>query len=100
METSAPKKITVICLCCEATLTIDAETGAILAHHEKAKAAGSFDELAKNLERQKQERENIFAQQMNAEKDRGRLLDEKFREAFKNADKTDEKPYQNPLDLD
>ncbi len=92
--------LTVICPCCEATLTIDAQTGAILAHQEKAKKLGSFEDLQKSLEDQKKTRENIFAQEMNAQKDRERLLEEKFREAFKRAEGEPEKPYKNPLDLD
>jgi hypothetical protein len=94
------KQLTVICPCCEATLKIDAATGAILAHEEKKKALGSFEDLQKNLVAQKETRENIFAQEMSAQKDRERLLEEKFREAFKRAETEPETPYKNPLDLD
>ena len=90
----------VICPCCDATLTIDAKTGAILAHREKVKPLGSFEDLQKNLQEQKSARENIFAQEMNAQKDRERLLEEKFREAFKRADDEKDKPFLNPMDLD
>jgi hypothetical protein len=90
----------VICPCCDATLTIDSKTGAIISHREKAKTIGSFEDLKKNLQEQKSARENIFAQEMNAQKDRERLLDEKFREAFKRADDEKDKPFQNPMDLD
>lgn len=100
MSTEEKKQFTVICPCCEATLTIDAATGAILAHQEKAKALGSFEDLQKSLEEQKKARENIFAQEMNAQKDRERLLEDKFREAFKRAEGEPETPYRNPLDLD
>jgi ribosome-associated translation inhibitor RaiA len=92
-------KFIILCPCCEANLTIDAQTGAILAHEEKKKPLASFEEMAKDLERQKEARENIFAQEMNAQKDRERLLEEKFQEAFKRADK-DAAPYRNPLDFD
>jgi ribosome-associated translation inhibitor RaiA len=96
META---KFVILCPCCEATLTIDAQTGALLAHEEKKKPLASFEDMAKDLERQKAARENIFAQEMSAQKDRERLLDEKFKEAFKRADK-DAGPYRNPLDFD
>ena len=33
-------------------------------------------------------------------KDRGRLLEEKFQEAMKRAEKDKDKVYHNPLDLD
>jgi hypothetical protein len=90
----------IICPCCEATLTIDAETGALLGHAEKKKVLGSFEDLKGNLARQKEVRENIFAQEMSSMKDRERLLEEKFKEALKRADSGDAAPYRNPLDLD
>lgn len=96
-ETTA--KYVVICPCCEATLTLDAQTGAILSHAEKTKPLASFEAMAQDLGRQKEMREQLFAQEMKAQKDRKRLLDEKFNDAFKNADKSD-KPFRNPLDYD
>jgi hypothetical protein len=93
-------KFTLICPCCEATLTIDAQTGALLAHEEKAKPLASFDEMVKGLDKQKQMREQIFAQELSSHKDRDRILEEKFQEAMKRADKDKDKPYRNPLDLD
>lgn len=95
-------KFSVICPCCEAALTIDAQTGALLAHEEKKKAHGSFEDLAGELTKQKELREQLFAQEMSSVKDRGRLLEEKFQEALKRADSdTDkDKPFLNPLDLD
>lgn len=94
------ERFTVICPCCEANLTIDAETGAILAHEEKAKKLGSFEDLKNDLSKQKEMRENIFAQEMSSHKDRERILEEKFRAALKRADTDSDKPFKNPLDLD
>ncbi|HVF50534.1 MAG TPA: hypothetical protein VNA19_10635 [Pyrinomonadaceae bacterium] len=91
---------TIICPCCEATLSIDAKTGAIISHQEKAKPLASFEEMAKDMERQKQTREQVFAQELGSLKDRERLLEEKFREALKRADKDKDTPYRNPLDID
>ncbi len=93
-------KYSVICPCCEATLTIDAETGALLAHEEKKKVLGSFEDLRNDLDRQRELRENIFAQEMSSMKDRERLLEEKFKEALKRADGDTATPFRNPLDLD
>ncbi len=81
-------------------MTIDAETGAILAHEEKVKKLGSFEDLKNDLNKQKELRENIFAQEMSSQKDRERILEEKFREALKRADTDSGKPFRNPLDLD
>ena len=94
------EKFNVICPCCEATLTIDAQTGSILAHEEKKKVHGSFEDLRGELSKQKELREQLFAQEMSSVKDRERLLDEKFREALKKADTTSDQPFKNPLDLD
>ena len=91
---------TVICPCCEATLIVDAQTGVILSHEEKTKPLASFDEMKKDLERQKQTRDQVFAQELGSHKDRERLLEEKFREAMKRAEKDKDTPYRNPLDFD
>ncbi len=91
---------TIICPCCEATLVVDAQTGAIISHQEKVKPVASFEEMAKDLERQKQTRDQVFSQELGSMKDRERLLEEKFRDAMKRADKDKDKPYRNPLDYD
>jgi len=93
-------RFTIICPCCEANLTIDAQTGAILSHEEKAKPLASFDEMVKGLDKQKQMREQIFAQELSSMKDRDRILEQKFQEAMKRAEKDKDKPYRNPLDID
>jgi len=94
------EKYTVTCPCCDASLTIDAQTGALLAHEEKKKIHGSFEDLHGELSKQSEKREQIFAQEMSSMKDRERLLDEKFKEALKRADTDSGTPYRNPLDLD
>lgn len=94
------EKFTIICPCCDATLTVDAQTGALLAHEEKKKILGSFEDLKSNLEKQKEARENIFAQEMSSMKDRERLLEEKFKEAMKRAENEPNTPFKNPLDMD
>ena len=96
---SDSSRFTIICPCCEATLTVDGNTGALLSHEEKHRPLGSFEDMAKDLDKQKQTREQIFAQEMSSMKDRSRLLDEKFEEAKKRAAK-DTRIYKNPLDLD
>ncbi len=94
------EKFNVVCPCCEAALTIDALTGAILAHEEKGKKLSSFEDLKGELNKQKELREQLFAQEQHAQKDRERLLEEKFREAMKRAEGEPDKPFKNPLDLD
>ena len=93
-------RFTIICPCCEAKLAIDAQTGVLISHEEKAKPVASFDEMVKGLDKQKQMREQIFAQELSSMKDRDRILEEKFQEAMKRAEKDKDKPYRNPLDID
>jgi hypothetical protein len=93
-------KYSIICPCCEATLTIDSATGTLLAHEEKKKVLGSFEDLRGNLSKQQEHRDSIFAQEMSSMKDRERILEEKFKEALKRADTDSTTPYRNPLDLD
>jgi tRNA 2-selenouridine synthase SelU len=94
------ERFVIICPCCDATLTIDSQTGSILSHEEKKKSISSFEDLKGDLEKQKEVREQLFAQEMSSIKDRERILEEKFQEAFKKADKTSDKPFRNPLDFD
>ncbi len=92
--------LTILCPCCAATIIVDAVTGAIISHEEKQKPVASFEEMARGMEKQKQVRDQLFAQELSSQKDRERLLEEKFREAMKRADKTKDEPYRNPLDID
>lgn len=94
------EKFSIICPCCEATISVDAQTGAVISHEEKKKVLGSFEDLKGELSKQKELREQIFAQEMSSMKDRERLLEEKFQEALKKADKTSDQPFRNPLDMD
>lgn len=94
------EKFSIICPCCEATLTVDAQTGAILSHEEKKKTLGSFEDLQSELGKQKELREQLFAQEMSSQKDRERILEEKFKEAMKRAGDDKDIPFKNPLDLD
>ncbi|HEX7333290.1 MAG TPA: hypothetical protein VF290_17440 [Pyrinomonadaceae bacterium] len=93
-------RYTIICPCCETTLAIDAQTGALISHEEKTKPLASFDEMVKGLDKQKQMREQIFAQELSSMKDRDRILEEKFQEAKRRAEKDRNKPFINPMDID
>ena len=93
----------VVCPCCGARLTIDSEVKAILSHEEHPKAQTVTD-LKKAVEALKGEagrRQAQFAQSMQAEKEKGKVLDRKFQEALKKA--KDEPPTAPPvrdIDLD
>jgi hypothetical protein len=93
----------VVCPCCNARLTIDPEVRAILSHEEPPRARTVTD-LKKAVEALKGEagrRQAQFTQSMQAEKEKGKVLDRKFQEALKKA--KDEPPTAPPtrdIDLD
>ncbi|MFV0389973.1 MAG: 2-nitropropane dioxygenase [Pyrinomonadaceae bacterium] len=93
-------KITIICPCCEATLVVDGSTGAIISHEEKKKKIGTFEELQSEMNKRKELAEQLFAQEQETQKDRERILEEKFQEALKKADKNSTEPFKNALDID
>ncbi len=94
------KNFEIVCPCCEALIVIDPLNGEILLHKAKeTKSTQSLESMVSNLETQKSEMEKRFEKQMESQKDRARILEEKFKEAVKRADKSD-KPLINPMDLD
>jgi len=94
------KNFEIICPCCESLIVIDRISGEVLLHKAKErKANGSLDSMVAGLETQKSEMQARFDREMASQKDRGRLLEEKFQEALQRAEKS-EKPVVNPMDLD
>jgi hypothetical protein len=94
------KNFEITCPCCESTIVVDRITGDVLLHKQKqTKVTGTLDSMVSNLEVQKSEAAKRFERQLEAQKDRGRILEERFKEALERADKSDT-PYKNPLDMD
>jgi uncharacterized protein YPO0396 len=94
------KNFEITCPCCESTIVVDRITGDVLLHKQKqTKVSGTLESMVSNLEVQKTEAAKRFDRQLDAQKDRGRILEERFKEALERADKSDT-PYKNPLDLD
>ena len=90
----------ITCPCCESLIVIDRNSGEVLLHKEKQRAAkASLEDMVSNLERQKQEAAKKFEKTLESQKDRGRILEERFKEAMARADKSDT-PMKNPMDLD
>ena len=80
------KNIEVYCPCCDALLVISRETGQVLSHKEKTlKRDASFEQMVANVHGAKSELEKRFQKQMESQKDRQKLLDEKFRAALERA---------------
>jgi hypothetical protein len=93
------KKVEVICPCCESKLQVDKKTGEVLWEQKKEIAMPSLSDMVKGLDSQKREQESQFKKQNEAQKERNRLLDEKFKEAQKHVDKSDTRPLRD-FDLD
>jgi hypothetical protein len=55
--------------------------------------------MVANLDAQKSELEKKFDRNVESQKDRARILEERFKEALKKAESSDEK-YVNPMDID
>ena len=94
------KNFEITCPCCDATLVIDRLSGEVLLHKAKeVKTTGSLESMVAGLESQKSEAAKRFDRQLESQKDRARILEEKFKEAMERAEKSDEK-YINPMDMD
>jgi len=90
----------ITCPCCETLIVVDRVSGEVLLHKTKEKkAGGSLESMVAGLQSQKSEVEKKFDRELASQKDRARLLEEKFREAMQRAEKSDEK-HVNPMDLD
>jgi hypothetical protein len=95
------KNFEITCPCCETTLVVDRISGEVLLHKAKEHRGpgGSLESMVAGLETQRTEAERRFDRQMESQKDRARILEERFKEALERAEKSDEK-FVNPFDLD
>jgi predicted amidophosphoribosyltransferase len=96
------RKLEVICPCCGATLTVDAELGKVLFQQAPLKQdrGPDLDQAAQLLKKEADRREALFRQSADEEKIKSELLDRKFKEAF---EKTKDQPTGPPIrdfDLD
>ena len=98
---AAMKNFEITCPCCQATIIVDRLNGEVLLHKAKETRGpgGSLDAMVAGLESQKSEAERRFERQLESQKDRARILEEKFKAALEQAEKSDEK-YVNPMDMD
>jgi uncharacterized Zn finger protein (UPF0148 family) len=97
----ASANFTVTCPCCQATLTLDRELGAVIAHEPapRKRESETLTDAFNRLSSKSAEREERFRQGMEAEAQKGRLLDRKFQEGLKKA-KDSPDPPRRPFDYD
>jgi len=94
------KNFEIQCPCCAATIVVDRLSGEVLLHKVKeVRTGGSLESMVAGLESQKSDAAKRFERQLESQKDRGRILEERFKEALERAEKSDEK-FVNPMDLD
>ena len=93
----------VACPCCDAILTIDAETRALIAH-KMPERPRPIEDLAAEVAKLKGEgarREEVFRKSFEAEKTHGKVLEKKFDELFKRAkEDPNTEPMVRDIDLD
>lgn len=91
----------ITCPCCEATIVVDRLSGEVLLHRQRVApvSGGSIESMVSQLEAKKTEAARKFQKEIDSQKDRARILEEKFREALERADKSDT-PHTNPFDYD
>ena len=96
----SPARLTVICPGCQAELVVDPATGTVLWHQPvPPPTPPSLDDLVKHSETKRQEVAERFERERRALNDRGRVLDEKVKEALKRVDPSAPPPIR-PIDLD
>jgi hypothetical protein len=95
------RSLTVVCPCCQAKLTIDPELGAVVGHEPPPprRAVGDLGAAFDVLRSKSAERDERFRQQMQAESQKGKVLDRKFQEGLKKA-KDSPDPPKRPFDYE
>lgn len=100
MSDKEPSTIQVICPCCSATLTVDPLLSVVLGHRlpDKPPSVTQLKDASRVLEEEATRREERYRQILEAEKNKGKVLERKFQELLK---KAKEEPIQKPLkDID
>jgi len=92
-------RMKVICPCCETRLQVDKKTGEIIWEEKKEKVMPSLADMVKEHDDHKKEQESLFNKRSQDQKERSRILEEKFKEAQKHVDKSKDIPLRD-IDFD
>ena len=93
-----PEALDVTCPCCEALLKVDPETGAVVWADKKKAPAKDFDDLVSRVQSQKSVLDQKFARSVQHTKHAGEILEKKFEEAKKRAEKDPDGRPPHPFD--
>lgn len=98
---SKPASFEVLCPCCKARLTIDGELRAVLAHEAPppTRSVADLSAAVDALRSKSAQREERFKRELEAESQKGKLLDRKFQEGLKKAKESPDPPPR-PFDYD
>ncbi len=91
-------KVQVRCPCCDATLTVNSETGDVLFTKQPEKKTVSFEDAVSRVKRDEETASDRFDQAFAKEQGREDLINLKFKEAMEHADEL-EMPIRD-IDLD
>lgn len=87
------------CPCCSTKLVVDRDSGEILYEERPKKLGPTWEEALLAGKQRQDEAEALFTKGMERERHADDILEKKFREALKRADKSDEPP-RRIFDLD
>jgi hypothetical protein len=93
-----PSTIRVRCTCCEAVLTVDKASGEVVFTEKPKSKKVSFEDALQKVQQDRDTAEDRFKDAFLKEKDRMKVIDQKFEEAMKRKDEL-EAPIR-PIDLD
>lgn len=102
MADQEPRTIKVDCPCCGAVLMVDPSLAAVLRHElpPPQHKALELKDAGRRLREEATQRDQKYRHILDAEKDKGKVLDRKFQELLKKArDEPVEKPLKD-IDLD
>jgi len=91
-ESGSNDGLDITCPCCSTKLTVDRDTGDILYEQRPEKSEVSWDYALTAGDKRKAEAEALFSKGMDRERRADDILEKKFKEALKKADKSDTPP--------
>jgi hypothetical protein len=96
--------ITVTCPHCRSSLVIDRAAGVVVSHEPPVDRGSKidFDQRLQQMEQEKRRMAGRLDEAMRAEKDKNRLLEDRFRKLMDSAreDPDDDRPFVRDIDLD
>jgi hypothetical protein len=92
-----PEALDIVCPCCETLLKVDPETGSVVWADRKKPKPKDFDDLVTRAQSHRGVLDEKFARSVRHTKHSAEILDKKFEEARKRAEKDDSRP-PHPFD--